>query len=93
MKPLIDRHFCLVTESGAGNYKSLLEGKRLALVGTCAGPVEDNGQLLVDQFDLLVDYAKARLAGHLFVSSCTTPEGLPDEVRGQAKEFAAALTK
>lgn len=93
MKPLIDRHFCLVTESGAGNYKSLLEGKRMALVGTCAGPVEGNGQLLIDQFNLLVDYAKARSAGHLFVASCTTPDGLPDDLRTQAEEFATALTK
>lgn len=93
IKPLIDRHFCLVTEPEAGNYKSLLEGKRMALVGTCAGPVEGNGQLLVDQFNLLVDYAKARLAGNLFVPSCTTPDGLSDEIRGQAAQFATMLTK
>lgn len=93
IKPLIDRHFCLIVETGAGNYKSLIEGKKMALVGTCAGPVEGNGQLLVDQFNFLVDYAKARLAGHLFVPSCTTPDGLTDEVRRQATEFAAVLAK
>lgn len=92
IKPLIDRHFCLVTETGAGNYTSLLEGKKIALVGTCAGPVEGNGQLLIDQFNLLLDYAKARSAGHFLVPSCTTPDGLSDEIKGQAAQFAAALT-
>jgi multimeric flavodoxin WrbA len=93
IKPLIDRHVCLITDQGAGNFKSLIEGKKMALVGTCGGPLEGNGQLLIDQFKLLVDYSKARLAGHLLVPLCTTPDGLSDEVRGQAAQLATALTK
>ena len=76
IKPLIDRHFCLVTDLGNGVYKSLAEGKKVALVGTCAGPMEANGNLLVEQFSALVDYAKARLVGQLFVPLCTTPEAM-----------------
>ncbi len=93
MKPLIDRHFCLASEPEEGSYKSLVEGKKMALVGTCAGPVEGNGQLLIDQFNLLVEYAKARLAGHLFVPLCTTPDRLTSVVKTQAEQFAFALAK
>ena len=88
IKPLIDRHFCLVKDLGEGGYKSLAEGKKVALVGTCAGPMEANGNLLVEQFSALVDYAKARLVGQLFVPLCTTPEAMPESARLKATEFA-----
>jgi multimeric flavodoxin WrbA len=93
IKPLIDRHFCLVTDLGDGVYKSLLEGKKVALVGTCAGPMEANGKHLVEQFSALVDYSKARLVGQLFVPSCTTPEAIPEKARHQAVELAKDIVK
>ena len=93
IKPLIDRHFCLVTNSGDGKYKSLLKGKKLALVGTCAGPLEGNGQHLVDQFSALADYSQAKLAGKLFVPLCTTPEQMSQEARTKAEEFAKQIVR
>ncbi len=87
IKTLIDRHFCLVTNIGEGKYKSLLEGKKVALMGTCAGPLEGNGQHLVDQFSALVDYAQAKLTGKLFVPLCTTPEKMPEDAKLKAAEF------
>jgi multimeric flavodoxin WrbA len=93
IKTLIDRHFCLVTDLGAKGYKSLLEGQKLALVATCAGPLEANGQHLVEQFAALVDYAKARLVGQLFVPLCTTPEAIPEEARHRAVALAEEIVK
>jgi multimeric flavodoxin WrbA len=93
IKPLIDRHFCLVTDLGKGKYKSLVEGKKVALVGTCAGPLEGNGNYLVEQFRELVDYAKARLTGQLFVPLCTTPEAIPEMARLKAAEFVNEIVK
>jgi multimeric flavodoxin WrbA len=93
IKSLIDRHFCLVKNLGDGRYKSLCEGQKVALVGTCAGPMEANGNLLVEQFSALVDYSKTRLVGQLFVPLCTTPEAMPESARLKAKEFAHEIAK
>jgi NAD(P)H-dependent FMN reductase len=93
IKPLIDRHFCLVTEAGGPAWKSLLEEKRIGLVMTAAGPMEENADVLVKQFDALVDYAKARVADHLVVPFCTTPDALGDEAKQQAVKFAETLVK
>ena len=93
IKALIDRHFCLVKDLGNGEYKSFAEGKKVALLGTCAGPMEANGNLLVEQFSALVDYSKTRLVGQLFVPLCTTPEAMPESARLKAKEFAHEIAK
>ena len=42
IKPLIDRHFCLVKNDGTSDHKSLISGKPAALLVTCAGPIEAN---------------------------------------------------
>ena len=93
IKPLIDRQFCLITDLGTGGYKSLLEGKKMAFVGTCAGPMEANGKLFVEQVSAMVDYSKARLVGQLFVPLCTTPEAIPEEARHQAVELVKEIVK
>ena len=56
-------------------------------MGTCAGPLEGNGQHLVDQFSALVDYAQAKLIGKLFVPLCTAPEQMPEDAKLKAAEF------
>jgi multimeric flavodoxin WrbA len=93
LKPFIDRHFCLVTDAGAPKWKSLIDGKKMALLMTAAGPMEGNGDLLVKQFDGLVEYAKAQLAGHLTVPLCTTPAAIGDDVKQQAVQFARSLSE
>jgi multimeric flavodoxin WrbA len=40
IKPLIDRHFCLVSDDGTPQQDSLISGKPAALLVTCAGPIE-----------------------------------------------------
>ena len=93
IKPLIDRHFCLVKDLGTGGLKSLLEGKKMAFVGTCGGPMEANGKLFVEQVSAMVDYSKARLVGQLFVPLCTTPEAIPEKARHHAVELAKEIVK
>ncbi len=42
LKPLIDRHVCLVTDFGTPDHDSFISGKPTALLVTCAGPIEGN---------------------------------------------------
>lgn len=93
MKALIDRHFCLLSETNTENPKSLIDGKRLALVMTAQGPIEGNADLLVRQFDCQAQYCKASVVEHLVVPLCTTPDAISDDVRQQAAAMAAALVR
>jgi multimeric flavodoxin WrbA len=91
IKPLIDRHFCLVTGYGTPNWKSLLEGKRAGLLVTCAGPVEENSELIVQMFQRLMDYAKISKSESLVIPFTTTPDAMGAEIRQQAVKFASRL--
>ena len=93
LKPFIDRHFCLVTNAGTPKWKSLIDGKKVALVMTAAGPMEGNGDLLVKQFEGLAEFGKAQVAGRLTVPLCTTPDAIGDDARQQAVQFARNLSK
>jgi multimeric flavodoxin WrbA len=91
IKPLIDRHFCLVTDYGTPNWKSLLEGKRAGLLVTCAGPIEENADLVVQMFQRLMDYAKISAAESLVIPLATTPDAMGAEIKEQAVKFADRL--
>jgi multimeric flavodoxin WrbA len=91
IKPLIDRHFCLVTGYGTPNWKSLLEGKRAGLLVTCAGPIEENAELVVKMFDRLMNYAKISSAESLVIPFATTPDAMGAEIKEQAVKFAGRL--
>ena len=93
MKALIDRHFCLVTDIDTEHPRSLLDGKRLALVATAQGPVEGNLDLLVQQFNGLAQYCKAEVAEHLVVPWCTTPDAISDDIRKQATAMAMGFLR
>jgi multimeric flavodoxin WrbA len=92
IKPLIDRHLCLVSGYGTPEWKSLFEGKKTGLVITCGGPEEDNADLVKAMFMRLMDYAKCDPAGALVIPLCTTPEEMTEEVRQQAVEFAREIS-
>lgn len=50
IKPLLDRHFCLATDFATPNMSSVIEGKRVMLLLTCAGPAENNTDLAEEIF-------------------------------------------
>jgi len=92
IKALIDRHFCLVTGYGSKDHKSLLQGKRAALLVTAAGPEEGNADFLTGMFDQLMGYVSCQTVGKLVVPFCTTPKAIPDTVRQSARDFAQAIS-
>lgn len=91
IKPLVDRHFCLVKEAGTRKWSSLLQDKPTALVVTAAGPMEGNAELLVQQYRNLVEYGRALVKGSLVVPLCTTPDAIPAEARVKAVNLARSL--
>ncbi|MFC1836153.1 flavodoxin family protein [Thermodesulfobacteriota bacterium] len=91
MKSFIDRHFCLVKESGPAERHSLLEGKKIALVATSAGPLEGNADLLVHQFDRLAAYLDANVVDRLLLPLCTLPQEMSDDAKAQALKLAHDL--
>lgn len=82
MKALIDRHFCLVKGYGTPGCKSLVRGKRAALLVTCDGPIENNADLIQEVFDRVCDYTNCVVAGKYIVPSCSSP-GTIDTAGGE----------
>jgi multimeric flavodoxin WrbA len=91
IKPLIDRHLCLVTGYGGDNWKSLLEGKKSGLLVTCAGPIADNSEMIQDIYKNLMEFAKCDISTMLIVPLTTTPDKLTDETKNKAVTFAEKL--
>ena len=91
MKALIDRSVCLVKGPEGPPMTSLLEGKRAALLVTCAGPIEDNADLIQTAFERICEYAKCQVAGKCVVPSCTTPDAMSAEAVDAAKGLAAEI--
>ena len=81
MKALIDRHFCMVKGYGTPEYKSFAEGKLTSLLVTCAGPVENNADIIQVLFDRLNDYGKTKVVGKYIIPSCTTPDSMDHEAK------------
>lgn len=91
LKAFLDRGICLVVEFESAEHQSRLDGKRIALVATAEGPMEQNLDLLVTPYRLLCEYNRALAVGDLLVPGCTTPEALGEEVRAQAQALARTI--
>jgi len=91
IKPLIDRHYCLVKQYGSPEWKSFIEGKRTGLLVTCAGPEEGNADLLVQMFGRLMEYGKTNMVGTLVIPFSTVPDAMGEDVRERAVQFASTL--
>ena len=91
LKPFLDRCVCLVSGYGEPNYNSLIGGKRSGLIVTCAGPIENNADLIQGIYNRYADYAQLVSVGELIVPSCTEPDQLSDDVKNQAKGFTQKL--
>jgi len=93
IKPLIDRHFCLISGYGTSEHKSLLDGKRTALLVTCAGPIEGNCDAIKGIFNGFTDYGKVLTKGSFILPFCTTPDAIGDEGIELAEKLAEAITE
>lgn len=91
IKPLIDRHYCLVKNYGSANHKSFLEGKKSALVVTCGGPIENNADLLVTGYKNLMGYVKISNPLDLVIPFCSSPESITDDRKAEARRLADSL--
>ena len=88
IKPLIDRHFCLVTGEKGEDRRSLLAGTLVALLVTAAGPVEGNADLVQEMFNRLAEATLCTIASTLVIPYCTTPNQLGNDVKCSAIRFA-----
>jgi len=93
IKPLIDRHFCLITGYGTPDHVSLISGKTAALLITCAGPIEGNCDAIQGIFSGFTDYAKLTTKGCFILPFCTTPEAIGVEGAELAGNLAKAITE
>lgn len=92
IKTLVDRHYCLVKNYGTPDHKSFLENKKSALVVTCAGPIENNADLLVTAYNNLMDYLKINGALNLVIPLCYSADSITEERKNQARKLADSLT-
>ena len=93
IKPLIDRHFCLITGYDTGDHVSLISGKTAALLITCAGPIEGNCDAIQNIFSGFTDYAKLTTKGCFILPFCTIPEEIGVEGAELAGNLAKAITE
>ena len=89
---LMERHLSLVTGYMTPAYKSLLEGKKTALLLTCGGSVEGNADAVQMVFDRFVGYAKGNPVGKYIVPGTTTPDEIEGKAGDVVKKLAADLT-
>ncbi|MDH3359220.1 MAG: flavodoxin family protein [Desulfobacteraceae bacterium] len=92
IKPLIDRHFCLVTGAGTPEHDSLISGKPAALLVTCAGPIGGNCDAIQGIFTGFSDYTKLMAKGHFILPFCTTPDAIGDKGSELAGDLVRAIT-
>lgn len=93
LKAFIDRHYCLVTGAGSDQWKSLVRDKPMALLVTCAGPIDDNADLIQVMFERMSSYLRSRCVGRYVVPFCTTPDQLKPVARQMAQRMADDLTR
>ena len=92
IKPLIDRHFCLVSGEGTPEHDSLIGGKPAALLVTCAGPIEGNCDAIQGIFAGFSDYLRLTAKGNFILPFCTTPDTIGDNGTEMAGKLAQAIT-
>jgi multimeric flavodoxin WrbA len=93
MKTFMDRHCCLVTGFGTPQWRSLMQGRHLALVITCEDGVENNTDLTTELFKRFAWYLQCHHKGTLVIPFTTTPDALSDDVKAQASSFADTITR
>jgi len=91
MKTIIDRHCSLVKGYGTPEWRSLLDGKALAVVVTCEDAIEGNCDLIMLMFERFAEYLKCKHLGTLVIPHASKPDALGEDARSQAIDFARAI--
>jgi multimeric flavodoxin WrbA len=91
LKALLDRGVSLVRGYFDKHHRSFLEGRRAAMVVTCAGPKEQNADLVGPLFRRMCRFIKVDNVGEMVVPFCTGPENMDLKVRDEARKLARAL--
>ena len=91
LKSIIDRSWSLVTNYNQPNHKSLIEGKRQALLVTGGGGYDNNAEPVFIAFEKLIKFYRGIKIGELFLGSCKTPETMDTKKKEQAIEFARKI--
>ena len=93
LKIFIDRIYSLNKFSESGKHRSLLAGKKLALVATGGGPVENNLELLEHQWKNPADMLGCSFSSCLFPNVTVEAGRLVDDpaVAAKAEEFGKSL--
>jgi len=92
LKALIDRCGSYIYGyPGSPEHASRLEGKPGALLVTCAGPVENNADLISTSFERLAAFAKMKHLGSFVFPGCWSPDKLGDDERAHARYVAQAV--
>jgi len=89
IKPLIDRHVCLIKGYGTPEFKSFIANKPVALLVTCDDVIENNADVIQTIFDRKSAYCATRVVGKYIVADCAT-EGLLEK---QAPEIAKTMAE
>lgn len=92
LKPLIDRHYCLVKWHGDEVASALMAGKRAALLTTCGGDAAGNADLLEAAFRRLLAYLQSQPAGIYVLDNCSSrPDGPGAAGEALARRMASEL--
>lgn len=91
MKALIDRHYCFVTGYGTDAFASRLEGKPMALLVTCGGPIAGNADLIREMFARLAAYGQSRAFGTYVLPYCTEPGEMGTAAEDLARQMERDL--
>jgi len=96
IKPLIDRHVCLIKEYGTPEYKSFIANKPVALLVTCDDVIENNADVIQTIFDRKSAYCATKVVGKYIVADCATKGSLekqaPDVAKTMADDFGKVLS-
>ncbi|MFH1502767.1 MAG: flavodoxin family protein [Candidatus Eisenbacteria bacterium] len=88
LRALMERHVSLVKGYMTPDYKSLVDGKKAALLVACAGSIEGNADVVQDVFDRFSTYARFDVTGTYVQPGCTEPNALGDEAGALAERMA-----
>jgi multimeric flavodoxin WrbA len=91
LKALIDRHYCLMKWRAPGGKRSLVEGKRAALLVTCGDEIEHNADVIQTIFRRQMECLDIEVAGIYILPECSLPSRLGNRAVEMGERMAGEL--